>query len=131
MKRNLKGRKEFFSLIGPWIDALNKGSVLVVDELDTKLHHLLNVFLINLFHDPEQNKNNAQLIFTTHNTNLLNLELFRRDQIWFTAKKPKVGSTDFYSLIEFSPRKDKNIQMGYLDGRYGAIPFISGEKVII
>lgn len=126
-----EGTKRIFSLIGPWIDALNKGSVIVVDELDTKLHHLLNVFLINLFHDPEQNKNNAQLIFTTHNTNLLNLELFRRDQIWFTAKKPKVGSTDLYSLIEFSPRKDKNIQIGYLEGRYGAIPFISGEKVII
>lgn len=125
-----EGTKRIFSLIGPWIDALQKGNVLVVDELDTKLHHLLNVFLIDLFHDPDQNKNNAQLIFTSHNTNLLNLDLFRRDQIWFTAKKPKVGSTDLYSLLEFSPRKDKNIQIGYLEGRYGAIPFISGEKVI-
>lgn len=125
-----EGTKRLFSLIGPWIYALKKGNILVVDELDTKLHHLLNVFLINLFHDPDQNKNNAQLIFTSHNTNLLNLDLFRRDQIWFTVKKPKIGSTDLYSLLEFSPRKDKNIQIGYLEGRYGAIPFISGEKVI-
>ncbi|PWB52503.1 MAG: hypothetical protein C3F06_08085 [Candidatus Methanoperedenaceae archaeon] len=124
-----EGTKRLFSLIGPWIDALDKGSVLVVDELDTKLHHKLNVFLIDLFHDPTQNKNNAQLIFTTHNTNLLNLDLFRRDQIWFTSKNPKVGSTDLYSLLEFSPRKDKNIQIGYLEGRYGAIPFISGERI--
>ncbi len=124
-----EGTKRMFALIGPWIDALNNGRVLVVDELDTKLHHFLNVFLIKLFQDPTQNKNNAQLIFTTHNTNLLDLDLFRRDQIWFTEKDLRAGNTDLYSLIEFSPRKDKNVRKGYLVGRYGAIPFISEERI--
>jgi len=124
-----EGTKRLFLLIGPWIDSLNNGRVLFVDELDTKLHHLLNVFLIKLFNDPTQNKNNAQLIFTTHNTNLLDQDIFRRDQIWFTEKNPSQGSTDLYSLIEFSPRKDKNIQKGYLAGRYGAIPFISDDRI--
>ncbi|NMG83436.1 MAG: AAA family ATPase [Methanosarcinales archaeon] len=128
-KEESEGTKRLFSLIGPWIDSLNNGRVLIVDELDTKLHHLLNVFLIKLFNDPTQNKNNAQLIFTTHNTNLLDLDIFRRDQIWFTEKNPSKGSTDLYSLIEFKPRKDKNIQKGYLAGRYGAIPFISDDRI--
>jgi len=123
-----EGTKRIFSLIGPWIDALRKGQILVVDELDTKLHHFLNVFLIKLFNDPTQNKNNAQLIFTTHNTNLLDQEMFRRDQIWFTEKRND-GSTDLYSLMEYSPRKDKNIEKGYLAGRYGAIPFIKENKI--
>ncbi|MCJ7651248.1 MAG: ATP-binding protein, partial [Candidatus Lokiarchaeota archaeon] len=124
-----EGTKRLFSLIGLWIDSLKNGRVLIVDELDTKLHHLLNIFLIKLFNDPTQNKNNAQLIFTTHNTNLLNLDIFRRDQIWFTEKNPSKGSTDLYSLIEFRPRKDKNIQKGYLAGRYGAIPFIGDDRI--
>ena len=124
-----EGTKRLFSLIGLWIDSLNNGRVLIVDELDTKLHHLLNFFLIKLFNDSTQNKNNAQLIFTTHNTNLLDLDIFRRDQIWFTEKNPDKGSTDIYSLIEFMPRKDKNIQKGYLAGRYGAIPFISDDRI--
>ena len=123
------GTQRIFSLIGPWINALINGHILVIDELDTKLHHLLNVFLIKMFNDPSQNKSNAQLVFTTHNTNLLDLDLFRRDQIWFTEKNPDIGNTDLYSLIEFSPRKDKNIQKGYLAGRYGAIPFISGGEL--
>jgi len=129
LEEESEGTKRLFSLIGIWIDSLNNGRVLVVDELDTKLHHLLNVFLIKLFNDPTQNKNNAQLIFTTHNTNLLDLNIFRRDQIWFTEKNPRKGTTDLYSLIEFSPRKDKNIQKGYLAGRYGAIPFISDDRI--
>lgn len=124
-----EGTKRLFALIGPWIDTLNNGRVMIVDELDTKLHHLLNVFLIKLFHDPTQNKNNAQLIFTTHNTNLLDLDLFRRDQIWFTEKNPSYGSTDLYSLVEYSPRKDRDIRKGYLAGRYGAIPFIGDDRI--
>ena len=124
-----EGTKRLFALIGPWIDTLNTGRVMIVDELDTKLHHLLNIFLIKLFHDPTQNKNNAQLIFTTHNTNLLDPDLFRRDQIWFTEKNPHDGSTDLYSLLEYSPRKGMDIQKGYLAGRYGAIPFIGDDRI--
>lgn len=125
------GTQKIFALIGAWIDALSNGRTIMVDELDTRLHHLLNVFLIKLFHDPTQNKNNAQLIFTTHNTNLLDFDLFRRDQIWFTEKNPNTGSTDLYSLIEFSPRKDQNIQKGYLAGKYGAVPFINDERIFV
>jgi len=124
-----EGTIRLFSLLGVWINALINGQVLVIDELDTKLHHFLNIFLINLFNDATQNANNAQLLFTTHNTNLLDLNLFRRDQIWFTEKNPEYGNTDLYSLVEFSPRKDKNIQKGYLAGRYGALPFIETNKV--
>lgn len=124
-----EGTIRMFSLIGPWIDALINGHVLIIDELETQLHHKLSVFLIKLFNDPTQNKNNAQLIFTTHNTNLLDQDLLRRDQIWFTEKNPEFGSTDLYSLVEFSPRNDKNIQRGYLAGRYGALPFINNERI--
>jgi len=124
-----EGTKRLFSLIGLWIEALLNGRILVVDELDVKLHYLLNEFLIRLFNDPTQNVNNAQLIFTTHNTNTLNLDLFRRDQVWFTEKNPEYGSTDLYSLVEYRPRKDENIQKGYLLGRYGAIPFIKENKI--
>lgn len=123
------GTRRIFSLIGPWIDALKNGKILVVDEIDTKLHHLLNLFLIRLFHDPTQNKTNAQLIFTTHNTNLLDQDIFRRDQIWFTEKNNKTGVTDLYSLVEYSPRKDKDIERGYLAGKYGALPFIKDNKI--
>ena len=124
------GTQRMFSLIGPWIDALKNGRVLVVDEIDTKLHPKLNEFLIKLFHDETQNKKNAQLIITTHNTNLLDIQdIFRRDQIWFTEKNNKTGATDLYSLVEFSPRKDKNIERGYLAGKYGAIPYIGDYRI--
>jgi hypothetical protein len=120
-----EGTKRFFSLIGPWLNALNKGQVLFVDELELKLHPMLSEHLVRLFHDTSYNKNNAQLIITTHNTNLLNDEIFRRDQIWFTEKDPDIGNTELYSLLEFQVRKDHNILKGYLMGRYGALPFIS------
>jgi len=124
-----EGTKRMFSLIGPFIDALLNGKILVIDELDTKLHHVLNLFLIHLFQDSTQNKSNAQLIFTTHNTNLLDQDIFRRDQIWFTEKNAKDGSTDLYSLTEYSPRKDKDIAKGYLAGKYGALPFIKENRI--
>jgi AAA15 family ATPase/GTPase len=123
------GTQRIFEMIGTWINALKNGHIIIVDELDVKLHNLLNLFLIKLFHDTTQNISNAQLIFTTHNTNLLDLDIFRRDQIWFTEKNPNSGSTDLYSLMEYSPRKDMDIQKGYLAGRFGAIPFISEERI--
>lgn len=124
-----EGTRRMFSLIGPWIDTLINGHVLIIDELETKLHNKLSAFLIKLFNDPTQNQNNAQLIFTTHNTNLLDQDLLRRDQIWFTEKNPEFGNTELYSLVEFSPRNDKNIQRGYLAGRYGALPFINDGRI--
>jgi hypothetical protein len=124
------GTMRLFEMIGPWIDAIQNGRVLVWDELDLRLHPLLSIFLIGLFHNSTQNKTDAQLIFTTHNTNLLDSDLLRRDQIWFTEKDSESGNSVLYSLVEFKPRKDKNLQIGYLSGRYGALPFIGTEKVI-
>ena len=105
-------------------EAFEKGKVIIIDEIDRSLHPLLVEFIIKLFHNSEINKNNAQLIFNTHDTNLLSLNNFRRDQIWFTEKEPKKGTTDLYPLDDFSVRKTENIQKGYLNGRYGAIPFL-------
>ena len=119
------GTKKFFDYFGPWMEAINNGYILIIDELDSHLHPELTKYLIAIFHDPEINNNNAQLIFNTQDTNLLSADLFRRDQIWFTEKRND-GSTDLYSLLEFSPRKHENIEKGYLLGRYGAIPCIGG-----
>lgn len=123
------GTQKMFFLIGLLIDVLSNGRILIVDELDIKLHYKLIRFLIKLFQDPNQNKNSAQLIFTTHNTILLEMNLFRRDQIWFTEKTPDLGNTDLYSLVEFNPRKKENFQKGYIAGRFGAEPFIKEERI--
>ena len=120
------GTQKLFGLLGPWIDVLEEGSTLIVDELDIRLHTHLTRFLIELFQNPEINKNNAQLIFSTHDTNLLDQDLFRRDQIWFTEKKED-NSTDLYSLDDFTVRKDAAIEKGYLQGKYGAIPYMKGD----
>ena len=85
---------------------------------------MLVEFIVKLFNNKEINKANSQLIFTTHATNLLDLELLRRDQIWFTEKNPETRVSDLYPLDSFSVRKEENIQRGYINGRYGAIPFI-------
>jgi len=106
------------------------GKILIVDELDAKLHPFLTRKIINLFMDKSVNINNAQLIFATHDTNLLNIQYLRRDQIWFTEKN-RADSTDLYSLVEFRDeagnkvRNDRNIEKDYINGRYGAIPFMS------
>jgi AAA15 family ATPase/GTPase len=118
-----EGTKKFFYISGPIIESLNKGYTLFVDELDTKLHPLLVEKIIGLFHNPEINKNNAQLVFTTHNTALLGLKTFRRDQIWL-VEKSKYGESDLYSLLDFGNgvRNDESIEKRYLMGKYGAIP---------
>ena len=108
---------------GAWLNVLENGEVLFVDELDTSLHPHMTRFLIKLFHSSTTNRNNAQLIFTTHDTSLLDGELFRRDQVWFIEKDSKSCSR-LYPLTDFSPRKDEALERGYLRGRYGAIPFI-------
>ena len=111
-------------------DAFGKGKTIVLDEIDKSMHPSLVKFIMNLFRDPDVNKNGAQLIVTTHETGILSLEMFRRDQIYFTEKDSKSGVTDLYSLDEFSVRKTENIEKGYLMGRYGAIPFLQAGEVL-
>lgn len=113
-------------------EALEKGKTLFVDEMDAKLHPLLTRYIINLFQDSDSNKNNAQLIFTMHDTHALNKELFRRDQIWFAEKNEK-GISELFSLAEYKIndtkiRKDASYNKDYLGGRYGAIPNLSYIK---
>lgn len=122
------GTIKFFGLLGPWIDCLRNGYTLVIDELDMRLHTLLVRKLIELFLDPDINKNNAQLIFTTHDTNLLDSDLLRRDQIWFTEKQVEDKSTDLYSLYDLNGiRKNISIQKAYLQGKFRAIPKFLGD----
>ena len=120
------GTQRFFARIGLWMDAMKRGAVLVVDEIEASMHPLLTRHLIEMMQDQTINQNHAQLVFTTHDTCLLDLKLLRRDQIWFAKKDEKNMQTDIYALTEFSPRKEENISKGYLQGRYGAIPFIGG-----
>ena len=120
-----KGTQRFFSRIGPWISASEEGGILFVDELDSGLHPLMTRRLVEMIQDPCLNPKKAQLLFTTHDVLLMDLSLLRRDQIWFAEKDPLSLSTDLFSLWDFSARKDENIQKGYLQGRFGAIPFFS------
>ena len=120
-----KGTQNLLFLTGPVLDILSKGLTLVVDELDTSLHTLLVRELVRLFHRPEVNAGGAQLIFTTHDTSLLDApDLFRRDQIWFVEKDQGQAST-LISLSDFSPRKNEALERGYLNGRYGGVPMLS------
>ncbi|MCX5944157.1 MAG: ATP-binding protein [Cyanobacteria bacterium] len=109
------------------IDALQSGGVVIVDELEASLHPLLALRLVELFNDPMANSKNAQLIFSTHDTNLLNgissEAPLRRDQIWLTEKSMD-GATEIFPLTDYKPRKSENLERGYLMGRYGAIPFL-------
>ena len=110
--------------------ALETGKVLFIDEIDRSLHPSLIKLLVNLFRDVRINTKGAQLIFNTHETALLSLGTFRRDQIYFTEKNPETGVTDLYSLDDLSVRKDENIEKGYLLGRYGAIPYLQTEDIV-
>lgn len=121
------GTRKLFEFAGGWLRALEWGATLFVDELDRSLHPHMTRFLVGLFHSSGNDKN-AQLVFTTHDTTLLDTELMRRDQIWF-VEKDKNRSTHLYSLLEYSPRKDEALERGYLKGRYGAIPFIGNLTV--
>ena len=120
------GTNTYFRLIGEVEKALETGCLLVADEMDAYLHPLLTQHIVSLFNSAENNPHGAQLIFSSHNTNFLDLDLMRRDQIWFTEKDENTGATDLYSLVDFSVRKNAKVEKGYLLGRYGAIPFIKG-----
>ncbi len=127
MDQESSGTQHFFARIGGWLQALENGALLVVDEIEDSLHPLLTKRLIEMVQDNTINTHGAQLLFTTHDAMLLDLTFLRRDQIWFAEKKDKSCATEIYSLATFSPRKDENIRKGYLQGRFGAIPFIGGD----
>lgn len=122
------GTQKLFALAGPWLDVLANGWVLVIDELDTSLHPVLMRNLVEMFHNPAINTRGAQLIFSTHDTSILDARVFRRDQIWFMEKDRDLAS-HLYPLTDFSPRKGENFERGYLQGRYGALPFVGELRV--
>jgi AAA15 family ATPase/GTPase len=124
MEDESDGTSSLFSLLGPVVHALATGGVLCVDELDASLHPLLSLEIVRMFVDPARNPKGAQLIFNTHDTNLLDEALLRRDEIWFTEKDSE-GATHLYPLSDYTPRKGENLKRGYLQGRFGAIPFLN------
>jgi AAA15 family ATPase/GTPase len=117
------GTQKLFDYAGPWLDGLKNGRIFMVDELNNSLHPHILRFILGLFHSAALNRENAQLIFTTHDTSLLDQEIMRRDQIWFMEKDRHNGSR-LYPLSDFKPRNTEALERGYLQGRYGAIPFI-------
>lgn len=117
------GTRRFFAALGPWLDVLQNGRVLFVDEIETSLHPLLVRELIQMHQSHNREGLPSQLIFTTHSPLLLDREILRRDQVWFT-EKDHGGATRLYPLTDFMPRKDEALSKGYLAGRYGGIPFI-------
>lgn len=130
------GTNKLFNLSGPVFEALIHGGVLAVDELDSSMHPLLLLAIIRLFHSEKDNPHHAQLIFTTHDTNLFSYGNFRRDQIYF-IEKDNYGASDLYSLVEYREedgnkiRKDRSFENDYLKGRYGAIPMLGNISKII
>ena len=129
-KHESEGTKKLFALAGILLDTLRTGKILLIDELDARLHPLITRELICLFNSNETNPHNAQLIFTTHDTNLLSSKTFRKDQIWFTEKDNK-GATDLYSLVEYKVGKNASFERDYIMGKYGAIPFLGNFKELI
>lgn len=127
------GTKKLFGLLPFIAKSLLKGTTLVIDELDAKIHPVLLKYLIMTFSDMKKNKKGAQLIFTSHDLSTMNSEVFRRDEVWFVAKGNRQNSK-LYSLVEFknkkgeSVRKDAKFDKQYLEGKYGADPYL--RKII-
>jgi hypothetical protein len=117
------GTQRFFALVGPWLNALEQGTLLVIDELDCSLHPLLTRNLVELFQTRDANPKGAQLVFSTHDSVLMDLELFRRDQIWI-VEKDRAEASQLFSLYDFEekPRNNEAVERGYLAGRFGGVP---------
>lgn len=124
------GTRTWFGLIGPVLTALRAGSLLLFDELDSSLHPTLSAELIRLFHDPATNAKGAQLVFTSHDTSLLNH--LNRDEVWLTEKADS-GATRLGALAEFAGervRKSQNLERAYLHGRFGALPDVDRTDML-
>lgn len=141
---NRDGRKDMYSLelsdesdgtrklmaLAPAIEsALRTGGILLVDELERELHPMLVNYIISKFQSKSSNTNGAQIVFTTHNTELMNLQLLRKDQLYFVDKRNRDGVSELYTISEFATRTTENIRKGYLVGKYGAIPDVELEEV--
>jgi hypothetical protein len=127
-KQESEGTKKLLYLLGPWYDSLKNSKVLVIDELDSRLHSHLTLRLIDFFH--KCNLSNAQLICAVHDITLLNKETFRRDQIWFIEKN-QFGASELISLADFKTDTVRNksaFDKNYLDGKYGAIPYFDIDQ---
>jgi predicted ATPase len=126
-----QGTRTIVQMAVPILRSLEQGGLLLVDELESSLHPLLGLRIVEMFCDPATNPRNAQIIFTTHDTNLLGTTLgeppLRRDQIWFT-EKGKDGASRLYPLTDYKPRKSENLERGYLQGRYGGVPFLGNAS---
>lgn len=130
-KDESEGTQKFLYFTGPLLDTLDNGKILFVDELDARFHPIMTRFIIQLFRSKQTNPHNAQLIFATHDTKLLDKKLFRKDQIWFT-EKDKYGATDLYSLVEYKDEDDiLSFEDSYMLGEYGAIPFLSEFELLM
>lgn len=117
------GTKKLFSYADRVLQSLEHGHLLVIDELEVSLHPLLTRSILRLFNSSKSNPKGAQLVFTTHDTNLLDRNELRRDQIWFT-EKDRIGATHLFSLAEYRVRNDASFESDYIKGKYGAIPFL-------
>ncbi len=125
LEEESRGTWRMLALLPSILTALTKGKVVIVDELDSSMHPLLSIQLLKLFGSARSNTGGAQLIFTTHDTNVLCSEVLRRDQIWFT-EKDKEGVTCLYPLTDIETRQADDIERGYLQGRFGGVPFLGG-----
>ncbi|MCE7079836.1 ATP/GTP-binding protein [Streptomyces sp. ST2-7A] len=126
------GTRTWLGIVGPIVSTLMGGCVLVIDELDARLHHHLSAQFIRLFQDPRTNPNGAQLLFNTHDAGLLGPEAvatLRRDQVWFSEKVD--GATSLYPLMDYKVRSVENMEKRYLGGRYGGLPFFDEELLEI
>jgi hypothetical protein len=124
------GTQKLFHISGPIVDVLANGKILVIDEIEARLHTYLTRKLIQLFNSQATNPKRAQLIFATHDTNLLSKKLFRRDQIWFVEKDSQSAS-HLYSLAELKVRNDASFENEYLQGIYGAVPMFEEMRQIL
>ena len=126
MTEESSGIRKLFEIVCPIIDILQKGKILICDEIEYGLHESIVQYIVKSFN--KVNKDSAaQLIFTTHDTSLLDLSIFRREQIWFTQLNED-RATDLYSLLEIkNVRKSENISKGYVDGKYVAVPMLNSS----
>ena len=124
-----EGTNKLFDVAPVFVRALSSPRVLIVDEFGSSMHPMITKMLIALFNNKDTNPMGSQLVFATHDTNLLDNSFLRRDQIWFTEKND-VAATDLYSLVEFKDasgakvRNDRSFEKDYINGRYGAIPYL-------